>query len=226
MKHLKLFENFADIDTICKKYGITNYTINPDGTVDVGGNVSFYNRGLKDFPIKFGKIMGYFDCRHNELETLEGSPREVGDFYCDYNKLTTLEGGPNSVNGSFYCAYNQLSSLRGGPKEIDYDCDFHCNNNKLISLEFSPISVGGSFDCSDNKLISLDGSPKEVGGDYDCIGNPIDRIYILFGNYKQYQDSLDYNYLRGTDIVKLRFKEALEEIGVELPEKIEGYNYI
>ena len=51
-------------------------------------------------------------------------------------------------------------------------------------------------------------------------------MFNLFGNYKEYQDSLDYNYLRGTDIVKLRLKEALEEIGVELPEKIEGYNYI
>ena len=33
MKHLKLFEGFADIDVICKKYGITYYRINPDGTV-------------------------------------------------------------------------------------------------------------------------------------------------------------------------------------------------
>ena len=38
MKHLKLFENFQDIDSICKKYRIKNYTINPDGSVDVKMN--------------------------------------------------------------------------------------------------------------------------------------------------------------------------------------------
>ena len=31
MKHLKLFENFNNIDSICKKFGRTNYTINSDG---------------------------------------------------------------------------------------------------------------------------------------------------------------------------------------------------
>jgi len=39
-------------------------------------------------------------------------------------------------------------------------------------------------------------------------------------------DSLDYNYLRGTDVVKSRFEEALVEIGKKMPEKIKGYNYI
>jgi hypothetical protein len=39
-------------------------------------------------------------------------------------------------------------------------------------------------------------------------------------------DSLDYSYLRGTDIVKSRFEEALVEIEINMPEKIEGYNYI
>jgi hypothetical protein len=39
-------------------------------------------------------------------------------------------------------------------------------------------------------------------------------------------DSLDYNYLRKTDIVKSRFQEALDEQGIKMPNKIEGYNYI
>ena len=32
MKHIKLFESFDDIDSICKEFGIRNYSINPDGT--------------------------------------------------------------------------------------------------------------------------------------------------------------------------------------------------
>ncbi len=35
MKYLKLFESFEDIDEICKKYSIENYTINTDGSIDV-----------------------------------------------------------------------------------------------------------------------------------------------------------------------------------------------
>ena len=42
MKHLKLFENFEDIESICKKYNITNYTINVDGSIDVNGNVIWH----------------------------------------------------------------------------------------------------------------------------------------------------------------------------------------
>ena len=36
MKYLKLFESFEDINEICRKYNITNYTINTD--VYIGGS--------------------------------------------------------------------------------------------------------------------------------------------------------------------------------------------
>ncbi len=39
MKYLKLFESFEDIDKICKKYSIKNYTINTDGSIDVDGDM-------------------------------------------------------------------------------------------------------------------------------------------------------------------------------------------
>ena len=40
MKYIKVFENFKtekDIHNICNKYGIINYTINKDGSIDVDG---------------------------------------------------------------------------------------------------------------------------------------------------------------------------------------------
>jgi hypothetical protein len=43
---------------------------------------------------------------------------------------------------------------------------------------------------------------------------------------KAYRDSLDYSYLRGTTIIKWRLKEALEEVGRDLPESIPGYMWI
>jgi hypothetical protein len=44
---VKLFEDFSEIDAICKEYGIENYIINPDGTADVDDNVGLYRKGLK-----------------------------------------------------------------------------------------------------------------------------------------------------------------------------------
>jgi hypothetical protein len=204
MKHLKLFESFEDIDSICKKYGIENYTINADGTVDVDGDVYLSSEALTKLPLKFGKVTGDFYCNDNQLITLEGGPKEVGGYFnCSYNQLITLEGGPRSVGGYFSCIYNQLITLEGGPR-----------------------SVGGDFVCTDNQLITLEGGPREVGGDFYCGYNPIYSVYKLFPDHKSYMDSLDYSYLRGKDIVKSRFKEALDEVGIEIPEKIKGYNYI
>jgi hypothetical protein len=225
MKHLKLFEAFEDIDSICKRYDIRNYTINSNGTIDVDGSVYLSNRGLSKLPLKFGRVTGYFDSDNNQLTTLEGGPSYVGgDFYCNVNQLTTLEGAPSYVGGYFDCRYNQLTTLEGAPSYVVGD--FYCDYNQLTTLEGSPIEIGGDFYCNVNQLTTLEGGPSYVGGDFYCGDNPIYSIYRLFPNYKSFISSLDYNYLRGTDIVKMRFKEALEEIGKKVPRKIEGYNWI
>ena len=183
MKHLRLFENFKGIDSICRQYGIENYTVNPDGTVDVDDNVHLDNKELKKLPLKFGKVTGNFNCVRNQLTTLEGAPREVGgDFYCRSNQLTTLEGAPREVGGGFFCFYNQLTTLEGGP--------------------------------------------REVVGRFDCEYNPIWEVYKLFPDYKSFVDSLDYGYLRGTNISRSRFKEALDELNIKMPKSIDGYKYI
>ncbi len=77
MKYLKLFEGFEDIDEICRKYYIENYTINPDGSIDVNGYVYLSNKGLTKLPLKFNKVNGDFYCGYNQLKTLEGCPKEV-----------------------------------------------------------------------------------------------------------------------------------------------------
>ena len=103
MKHLKLYESYQteeEIAKICKKYGITNWSINEDGLVDVDGGVKLYKKSLNKLPLKFGKVGGNFWCNGNQLTTLEGAPASVGsDFYCHNNQLTTLEGAPYSVSG-------------------------------------------------------------------------------------------------------------------------------
>ena len=56
MRHLRLYENFQsvnEIEEICKKYNIKNYTINADGSVDVDGKVDLSQ--LTEFQTSFGK---------------------------------------------------------------------------------------------------------------------------------------------------------------------------
>ena len=147
LKRYKLFESITQqersrIQSVCQKYGIRNYTINDDGSIDVNGNVDLRNKQLTKLPLKFGFVSGNFNCSHNQLTTLEGCPRQVG----------------------------------------------------------------GYFDCSCNK---------------------VHKIYSLFTDYKSFLLSLDYNYFKGgNEINELALEDALSEIGKELPNSIEGYEYI
>jgi len=88
-----------------KKYNLdsSKVTINPDGSIDYSGNVNLSYKGLKEIPFKFNKVGGDFDCRSNQLTTLEGSPVEVGRWFdCGNNSLTTLEFAPKKVGGLIY----------------------------------------------------------------------------------------------------------------------------
>jgi hypothetical protein len=113
MKYLKLFENFdqTEIDKICKKYKIKNYTINPDGSIDVDGNVDLDNQNIAELPLKFNKVSGYFDCSVNILTSLIGCPNYVGGYFdCGHNKLTSLDGGPKEA-GNYFTAPNPISKI-------------------------------------------------------------------------------------------------------------------
>jgi hypothetical protein len=111
-----LKESNEDIDSICKKYGIENYTAK-EGLVHVDGDVDLSRRGLTKLPLKFGEVSGYFDCSRNQLTSLEGAPSRVRNFNCSQNQLTSLKGGPK-VRGTYYLAYNnQLINFYGFPED-------------------------------------------------------------------------------------------------------------
>jgi hypothetical protein len=200
-----LFESFKNIDSLCEKYGIENYTINNNGLVDVDGNVNLTNRKLDKIPLNFGAVTGDFRCSDNQLRTLEGCPTDVnGHFKCFDNQLTTLEGSPIKVGGSFYCSGNQLISLEGCPTE-----------------------VRGSFYCRDNQLRTLKGISERIDGDLFLDGNPIDNISSLFKNTKQFIELInDYNFIYKDKIIKARFEQACIDAGITMPKEIEGYDII
>ena len=98
------------ISLICKEYGITNYTINDDGSIDVMGDVYLYNKGLTELPLTFNKVTGDFNCGRNRLTSLKGGPKWVGcHFLCNRNKLSSLEFSPDYVGSNFYCDDNDLT---------------------------------------------------------------------------------------------------------------------
>ena len=119
-----------EIKYICNFYGISGYTINPDGSIDVDGNVKLTYEGLGRIPIKFNKVDGYFEC--------------------SYNKLTDLENFPNEISGSVYLTGNNLKNLKGFGKVggITY-----LHGNPLESLEGYNGNYGRLFVNSRNKLI-------------------------------------------------------------------------
>ena len=98
------------ISLICKKYGIENYIINSDGSIDVNGNVYLSYKGLTELPLTFNKVTGYFNCGYNNLTSLKGCPRWVGSWFSYFNnQLTSLEFSPYYVGGYLDCRYNLLT---------------------------------------------------------------------------------------------------------------------
>ena len=127
LKYKKFLESKeSEIAQICKRFEIENWSVNKEGLIYVEGNVSLVNKGLKEIPLKFGKVEGYFNF--------------------SYNKLISLEGSPKVVGGNFYCQSNKLTSLRGGPKIVSFSS---------LSLRFFSFSKSISIETNSSSSVSL-----------------------------------------------------------------------
>jgi hypothetical protein len=195
MKHLrkyKIFESNSQIDKICRKYDIKNYTINSDNSVDVDNGVYLWDKKLESIPLNFNIVNGYFECSYNYLTSLKGCPIRVGDgFYCYINKLTSLQHSPQYVeSGNFSCGNNKIKSLQYCTELIRGN--FYCYNNKLTSLEYHP-TVYGEFHCQYNQINTFENFyyyKEDVYFD----GNPIWDIYKLFNDMKLIELARSYGF--------------------------------
>lgn len=186
-------------------------------------------------------VSGGLECWGTSLSSLVGCPQEVGGlFYVETrSKIKTLEGGPVIVGGNYDVSEIGLESLVGAPRVVHWD--FECIENDITDLVGSPEEVGLDFHCSVNeKLTSLRGCPKTIGGDFilnlcpnlwdptglrDCEINgqlsldensSLSRVINLFPTLKDFQNSLDYNYIKGPDRIDLfKFREALDELEID-----------
>ena len=246
MKHIKLFENFdrSSIDDICKKYNITNYTINEDDSIDVDGNVNISNRDLIELPIKFKYVHGDFLCSFNRFSSLLGFPEYVGgDFDCMSNELTTLEGCPSEIRGNFSCNNNKLTSLQHFPYIIGNNIDISFNN--LTSFDnYLPTEINGDFECSNNRLSNLKGSPESIGSLLNIENNNITSFHwmpkkvkgsiALRGNNIQsikYLEECDFDNIYGDTYVELLydiFKDHLKDYdeAMDIISKFDDFNIV
>lgn len=170
MKNIKLFENFntESIDAICTKYGIIDYSINADSSINVYGDVDLSGKNLEEIPLKFNLVAGYFDCSNNNLKNLNNSPVfSRSGFDCSNNKITTLKGAPLITK------------------------NFNCSNNNLLTLKHTPNEINGVFDCTNNNIVSFIGYPNTFEGTFKCDNNPISLIYDFFGYKSIIGDFID-----------------------------------
>lgn len=223
------------IQSICNELGIRPHVIHEDGTVDVDGDLLLnYFRGEK-LPLKFGRVYGDF---------------EITSFGNLKNKFTTLEGSPHTVDGEFSLKFLKgLSSLEGGP--IHVGAELFIVGCPLTSLEGSPERVRGRYTIAESKITSLKGLPSVIEGTLHLMGNaelfnpegisdltlgeefvcgkPLLNIFNLFGNFDDFRRSLDYKYVvyqGGKWKISLsRFREALGELDLPLPDNVPMYEY-
>jgi hypothetical protein len=142
-------QTLLNIKKICLQYQIDNFWINPNGSIDVDGDVDLFSTNLAILPIKFGRVMGDFNVQNNLLSTLYGAPVAVGgNFNCYHNRLTNLIGSPKWVGADFFCYKNQLVSLEGSPKVVRGSY-YISGNDKLSNLAGCTLQIGANFSFDD-----------------------------------------------------------------------------
>lgn len=105
-------------DLILKKFNTyfaaTGYRrVNNAGLIDCSLDVTMIKPAPR-FPVRLGKIGGYFSCSNMGLVSLEGAPSSVGeDFECEGNIFLSLQGLPSIIAGKVWIDYNpKLPLLR------------------------------------------------------------------------------------------------------------------
>ena len=148
MRHIKNYKELFETQTELSQEHIewlnkcakNRWTLNPKtGLVDVEEKFDCSGQKLTDFKgVRFGKVIGDFNCSDNRLTSLEGAPRKVGGlFTCSDNLLTSLEGAPQSVGGNFWCNSSLLTSLEGAPQKVGgslYGKDNPVSEETLVDL--------------------------------------------------------------------------------------------
>ncbi|MCK9475557.1 MAG: hypothetical protein M0R46_06555 [Candidatus Muirbacterium halophilum] len=197
MKYIKMFNesiNRSDIDAICKKYNIKNYTINNDGSIDVNGNVDLSGKNLNILPLNFRSINGFFDCSNNKLTSLEGSPENIDGFFnCNDNNLTSLKNSPKRINKDFWCGGNKIKNIDYFPKYYKNLCIDNNPIGKILELFIHFDILLDKLPTEDKELISEFIEREIIQQDILLINRLIEFLYDI---NKSYPKEYIYNLLK------------------------------
>jgi len=207
--------------------------------VDCFGDVVYNNWYVSyegHLEVKFNYIRGDFQLEDDNITSLIGGPRIVdGNYIVDSRKITSLEGAPNEVRGMFSCRSTLITDLKGAPERVgSFDAK---RNARLTSLEGLPKFVNERIDFEDCPKLwyPTDLKDCQIGRNFGDVSefkySPLSMLQWTFGGLKELQESLDYNYLKPPmmwcnelyPVIDLfRFKEALDEIGIDYVREMES----
>lgn len=109
------------------------YNINPDGTVDIDGDIELSLESLKYIPVEFNKVSGTFRLESCfDLISLKGCPRDVDKFIIDNcTSLLTLRHSPLYCN-SFRITHPELFIVENDTCDINEIVFIHDDVNDHI----------------------------------------------------------------------------------------------
>lgn len=157
-----MYTNKQDIAKWLRNYGVDNYTVNDDLTVDVNGNVNLERAFMGQSKEEWLEELEDYN-NHTDPEAQidfelcdDGSYEGNGSHHVYEEKTDEVYELPvrfGTVKGSFSIAYNELRTLKGCPHTVE-----------------------GGFDCDSNDLQSLTGAPRQVGNIFFCKHNPLIEV--------------------------------------------------
>lgn len=143
MKNLLTNTQLNDIHEFCMNYNISKYTLNPDGSIDVDGDVEFVSlpNNMKHFPFEFNTVKGDFKIIDSGITSMINFPKVVmGNVEVLHNELTSLEGCPQLINGDFDFSNNKVSSFRVGDYDVIINGEIACGYNNYSNTLLYAIS--------------------------------------------------------------------------------------
>lgn len=147
---------------------IMNYTIEDDGTVNVGGNVELDNMGsqFRELPVQFGKVTGNFITKDVALQSFKGFPKEVGGDFVIKQRIIVKDytGAPEIIRGDALMKPVQAQSLKGFPKKIEQSAVITVSGDKHSLSDLGEFGSGLYINVEDAPLPNFHGIQSKFNG--------------------------------------------------------------
>lgn len=189
------YTNKQDVIDWLDRYGIEEYIIADDLTVDVKGDVNLSKSDIEYIPVNFGHVTGsFYLSRCYNLKSLLGCPTLVDKMFIANmcNSLIDLTGSPFVVNGSVTFSHSDnIRSFKGNLHYVGmgFTCD-RCPN--LRTLEHLPKVIKMDLSICECTGLILEAHDSMVGNQQYIEKNDItESLPIQIGEYIEYYDDVN-----------------------------------